>query len=67
VVQVIVGGDESVASRILEADPIAIVDAVEVFDRSNNGLCGIMGVDDDSQGNARPCLGSLVKQELEGY
>lgn len=67
VVKVIVGCDQSIASRILETDTIAIVDAIEVFNRSNDGLCGIMGVDDDSQGNARPGLGSFVEQELKGY
>lgn len=53
--------------RILETDTMAIIDAIEVLDSSNDGLGGVVRIDKDSERNARSCLGTLIKEKLEGY
>ena len=52
---------------ILEADTVTIINTIEVLNSSNDRFCGIVMVDDDSQGYARSSLGSFVEQQLEGY
>ena len=67
IVEVLPGCDQGVALGILEADAVAIVDAIEVLDSSDNRLCGIVLVDLDSERYPGSCFGPVVKEQLEGY
>jgi hypothetical protein len=67
VIEVVIRGDQGIASSILETDSIAIVDAVEVLDGSNDRLSSVVGIDYYSQWDARSRLGPFVEQQLKGY
>jgi hypothetical protein len=53
---------------ILEAHSTgsAIVDAIEIFDRSDDGIRGVMGVYLHAHWNPGPYLGVLIQEKLKG-
>ena len=50
VLEVLIPRDEGVALFVLKADAIAVIQAIEVLDCSNDRVCRIMRVDVDSHG-----------------
>lgn len=65
--KVLVSGDEGVSLCILEADAFCspFVQSVEVLDRGNNGICGIVG--EYLYPHRQPCsiVGRTIEQQLE--
>lgn len=70
IVKVLVSGDEGVPLRILEADPFcspgSLVEAIEVLDRRDDRIGGVMRIDLDSHGQSSPIVRSFREQEFEG-
>lgn len=69
VLEVLVPGNECVAILVLKANAAggAFVDPIEIFDRSDDGVGSVMGIDLDPHWNASPHLRGLVEQQLEGH
>lgn len=66
VFEVLIERDHDFAQLVLEADPEAIVQTVEVLHCANDGLRAVMRVDADSQWKAGAMLGAFGKEKLEG-
>lgn len=66
VLEVLVACDECACFLVLEAEAIAIVQPEEVLDGGDDGVCRIMRVYVDSNGESGTLLGELGEQQLEG-
>lgn len=66
-IKVVIRGDQCVASSILEADSVAIVDAIETLDCCDDRFGRVMCVHQNSEWDPCPGFGSVVEEQFEAY
>jgi len=66
-VEVVVRGDQGIASTVLEADPVAIINAIEALDCCYDRLGCVVGVHQNPERDPCSCFGPVIKEQLEAY
>lgn len=67
--EILISRNQSIALFVLETDSLragwARVQAIEILDRSDNGVRGIMRINLDTHGQARAVLRRICEEKLE--